>query len=315
MTLESGPEIETPDGDAVNEGDASLDLIVPDSWDENHIKLLDAWRQGDLLRGGSFSWIAPPGLDPITGVDSSIDDTSSDWNHVLAEQLRFKWVVITSQTCDIAGAGPGRRHPFIQASPVVNVDGLSQDTLINIRTRQIPHLFLLTAPSEEGTWCVDLRVSFPVSKYLLLRDTPIHGFSREMDALEFSEHVAGRIRRPSLHDALSTDLPKSIGAHIKSVNKNNPEWWENVEQLRLQVTGERLRPTSVRLIVIQETTLSPDERKIWQNWRKPFARTLKREHGISMERVHFTNIRDMRALMYASSIALRVPELERPYTW
>ncbi|MFF4059251.1 hypothetical protein ACFYZ8_21255 [Streptomyces sp. NPDC001668] len=187
--------------------------------------------------------------------------------------------------------------------------------MTEIKTHQVQHYVYLTAPPEPGDWSVDLRISLPVSKQLLMGRTPKPGFLLEADALDFAEHVAHRIRRPALHDAITTGMTKAIGAHIKSTRKNEPEWWHKVEQIRVLMEPERLRPRSVRLVIIQLETLTREERNVWNDWRKSFAKVLRKEHGIQLQQITFTNLDSMKARLYASTIPLRIRELQRAPIW
>ncbi|MFG2823095.1 hypothetical protein ACGFX4_27135 [Kitasatospora sp. NPDC048365] len=294
---------------------ASLDWVLPKSWSEEQEKALDAWKQGDLLPGGSMVWAAPAGADPITNFHTEDSGAASAWEFAAPEELTFPWVIITSQTCDIAGVGPGARHSFVQVSPVVALNGVAADKLMEIKTHQVQHYVYLTAPPESGHWAVDLRISLPVSKQLLIDGTPKPGFAVEADALDFAEHVAHRIRRPALHDAITTNMTKAIGAHIKQVRKNEPDWWQKVEQIRILMDPERLRPRSVRLVIIQLETLTKDEKRVWNDWRTSFAKTLRKEHGIQLQQITFTNLDSMKARLYAATIPLRIPELQRAPIW
>ncbi|MEV3872316.1 hypothetical protein [Streptomyces sp. NPDC049906] len=304
--------------DAASDEFESLDSLVPETWPDDCVAALDAWKQGDLLPGSVLSWAAPPGLDPVTGIDSSGgDDTeaeSGEWQHVAVEDLRCAWAIVTSQTCDIAAAGPGARHPLVQVSPVVCISNISDNRRGAIEGHEVSHLVALTKPPSYGFWVADLRISLPVSKQLLVVNAPHPGFSSERDALDFAEHVAARLRRPSLHDFISDTMVKSISQHIKTVYKNEPEWWEQVEQLRVLVTGSRLNPESVQLVVVQQEKLDAKQRKIWRDWATSFRKVLKKE-GIVLEPLHFTTLDVMTARLYRSSVPLRVPELRRPYIW
>ena len=57
-----------------------------------------------------------------------------------------------------------------------------------------------------GEWAADLRISLPVSKAVLLRQSRVHGFREQHQTLEFAERVAAKTRRPALHDAIADGL-------------------------------------------------------------------------------------------------------------
>ncbi|MDT9699283.1 hypothetical protein [Streptomyces sp. P17] len=297
---------------------ATLDSLVPEVWPEGFTEALDAWQQGHLLPGSTLSWAAPYGLDAVTGIetdnDGEVEASSAEWCHVSVDDLRYQWVIVTSQTCDVAAYGPGARHPLVQVSPVMLMPSVSDNQRTAIERHEVAHFVSLSKPPAEGFWVVDLRVSVPVSKHLLVVNSPLSAFASEQDLLDFSEHVAARIRRPSLHDIVSGDMVKSIGQYIKSTNRGDPDWWEQVEQLRVLITGTRLSPSSIQLIVVQQTELNAKQKKIWRDWAPPFRKVLKRER-ISLSPLHFTTLDVMKARIYKESIPLRVPELLRPHLW
>lgn len=286
----------------------SLDDLQP-AWSPDSVASLDVWKQGDLLRAGPRFWAAPGGVDPvlITGADV-------DWG-VLDDGEDDGWVAVTSQTCDIAAAGPGRKQPFVEVSPAFRLpSNLDASQIENIRNWGVTYLAPLTAPPGDGVWAVDLRLTMSVSKGLLVGQQPIEGFLREADRLNFGEFLGVRKRRPSLHDVLTGELLKSLCAYVKSTSKAAPEWWQNVEQVRMRVEGDRLRPTAAGLIIIEETKLEASQRKVWRDWSSQ-ARRILRPHGITLIPMLFSTIDDLSARLYRDSVALRMPELSRPARW
>ncbi|WP_405949431.1 hypothetical protein OG588_26250 [Streptomyces prunicolor] len=296
----------------------TLDSLIPEDWSDDCVVSLDAWKQGDLLPGCTLPWAAPSGLDPVTGVDSGTDSDGEsapvNWVHISVEDFRCAWAIVTSQTCDVAAVGPGARHPLVQVSPVVRIPNISDNRRAAIEGHEVTHLVALTRPPGEGFWVADLRINFPVSKQLLVVNDPVAAFASERDALDFAEHVASRLRRPSLHDMVSDVMVRSISQYIKNVQKGEPDWWEWVEQLRVLITGERLNPESVQLVVVQQEKLEASQRKIWRDWATSFRKEL-RAAGIILTPVHFTTLDAMSARLYRNSIPLRVLELRRPHTW
>ncbi|MEV6903441.1 hypothetical protein, partial [Amycolatopsis sp. NPDC051372] len=95
-------------------------------------RALTAWAQGDILEGVGLFWATPHDVDLLTGIsaargvgtsypvyswdgqaaDENISLDPADWSNALS--------IITSQTCDIAPAGPGARHHTVQVSPLVS---------------------------------------------------------------------------------------------------------------------------------------------------------------------------------------------------
>jgi hypothetical protein len=144
--------------------------------------------------------------------------------------------------------------------------------------------------------------------------SPVDGFSGEHERLAFSEHLAARLRRPALHDALVFDFPRSLGQYIKSTAKSTPEWWQNVEGVRLLIKGDRLRPTAVQVLIVEQLELSASERKVWRDWLK-IGRATLRPHQISLGYPIFSTMEKLPASLYAASVPLNIPELGRPKTF
>lgn len=115
-------------------------------------------------------------------------------------------------------------------------------------------------------------MSVPVSKAVLLRQTRIPGFTDPAAALQFAERVAGRYRRPALHDAITTGLAPRL------------------REFRLLVTaGDRLRPTNVALIaVVLQDKLDAEDTKLLRNWRlKEKTRLVKASGTITLGPIRF----------------------------
>jgi hypothetical protein len=127
----------------------------------------------------------------------------------------------------------------------------------------------------------------------------------------FARHAARKTERPAVHDALSEALPRSIGEWIKQHGKNDVAWWQNVEQLRLRITGDRLRPRAAALVVLAETELAPKQEARWRDWQARFAKALLKEHNIVLEPIQFTSLDQLPARQFADTLWLRVPELKR----
>ncbi|WP_213003165.1 hypothetical protein [Winogradskya consettensis] len=192
--------------------------------------------------------------------------------------------------------------------------GYDQSKLASILQWEVSYLLPVTAPLSQNAWVADLRLSMPISKGLLVGRQPIEGFASEDDRLAFIEAVALRKRRPALADVLSEDVPKSLGAYIKQTDKATPEWWQQVEQVRLRIKGDRLKPNAVGLIVCESIQLSPEQRKVWRNWRTLGARIL-RPHKIKLEPTLFGTLDALPARLYRDSVPIRLTDLGRPPAW
>jgi len=311
MAKQLEPEVpEVHDRDAEAKLSRNVDEFVTSPWPSDVVENLANWKQGDLLKGSPRFWAAPASRDAIIGTEPG----DLDWS-LVADNEPEGWVVICSQTCDIAGVGPGARAPFIQVAPVFRFASTTErNTLDMVRKWSIKYLAPLTAPPDDGAWAVDLRLIMPASKGMLLGKTPRHGFSNQLDSLLFSEALGLRFRRPAVHDQISYDLPNSLNDYIKTTRRSDPEWWHKVEQVRLLVTGDRLRPTDIRLIVLSDIPLTAAEKQVWRGWMKT-CKKIVRSIDVDVRPIHFDTLDKMPARLYKDSIPVRLPELGHPPSW
>jgi hypothetical protein len=247
-------------------------------------------------------------VDALLGVLASTDGHVWEYPYVEGTDAP-KYGVITSQTCDVVTTGPGRHHPFVQVSPVVNVSHLP-DRLLQIRAGDIGYLVWLTRPPEVGSWAVDLRVSVPVSKTSLVGQAAVSAFATEGDELLFARRVADKAGRGALHDELQ-GTADALRRYLKTAAKAAPTWWEHVDEVRLLVTaGTRLHPTSARLLIIEETPRAATERNVWREFHKAQKKRLRRL-GIALEPLLFMDGKKLDVDLYRRSVPLWLPELGR----
>ena len=218
-------------GEAVpgKSGYLRFDALTQIDWSAEVVAKLDRWNQGDLIPGSPLLWAGPAGPDLVLGTKGE----GPAWEAVDEGTLGGGWSMVTSQTCDIAGTGPGRVQPFVDASPVFQMpEELTSEKADSIRAFGTTYLVALTSPPTTGLWVVDLRLSVPVSKGLLVEHDPVTPWANERDRLDLAEAIANRKRRAALHDALSSEFVDSLRAYIKNADRSEPEWWERVEQVR-----------------------------------------------------------------------------------
>lgn len=293
----------------------TVDNLLPDTWPEEVAVALDAWRQGHLIRGNLGTWVATAGcVDPVTG-----DDFSDRGEGLLAAATEISdtgFFALVSQTCDIAAAGPGRRHPFVQVCPVRDLAAVFDSQKIQqARDGELVEYVYLTKPPVPGAhWAIDLRISIPFSKGSLIGSSPLDGFACEEDELNLAARIATKYERPALHDYLSKDLVTALNALVTKARKGPADWWEDVEQFRLEIDGPRLMPKRVRLIVITDVSYSsplhlPRKhalRELWKELKRPMKRL-----AIEQGSIAFRNIDDLKAKDYRNSVPLSVPALGR----
>jgi hypothetical protein len=163
----------------------------------------------------------------------------------------------------------------------------------------------------------------PASKRLLAASGPIDAFGGdEQIRLSFAEAVARKHRRPALHDAVAETLPRSLNDYIDEMGRRvdapgqklATDWLEKVEQVRVAVTDDRLSPKAAQPFVIQREKLEPEERQRWQNWRSRAKKPLGRA-GVDLKPITFTDLDQMSARLFASSLPVSVKALGRPPVW
>jgi hypothetical protein len=293
----------------------TIDNLLPDPWPEDAVAALDLWRQGHLIRGELGTWLAAAGyVDPVTGADFTED--GEGLIAAVAEIGDTGYFAVVSQTCDIAATGPGRRHPFVQVCPVRNLGNFEQQKIQQSRDGELVEYVHLTEPPAPAVeWAIDLRISVPLSKGVLVASSPVVGFACQEDELAMAAKVAAKFERPALHDYLSKDFIDALNVLVAKARKASADWCEDIEQFRLEILeGDRLSPKRVRLVVITDVNFNAllDLRKKtslrdhWKTLKKPLKRV-----GIEQSPIAFRYIEDLKAKDYRNSIPLSIPALGR----
>jgi hypothetical protein len=287
----------------------AIDDLVPHEWPPEIAAALDIWRQGQLLAVDRGVWLAPAGVDdPVTG-----DAAPETPGGVRARSDAFGdtgYMAVVSQTCDIAVAGPGKRHPSYRR--VRSATSLrSLETIKQIKSGAVvEYVFLSKPPEGDAQWAVDLRAAVPVSKAVLAATTPIDGFANEEDELVLGARIADKFERPAIHDALAGPVIGSI-RQLLSRAKKTQRWCDEIEQLRLEIMeGTRLQPKRVRLFVYTDVPLSPDEQKPLRDEWKSHSKALMKA-GIEQAPIAFRTIDRCSLKDYREQIPISVPTLNR----
>jgi hypothetical protein len=153
-----------------------------------------------------------------------------------------------------------------------------------------------------------------VHKLALVDVTPTQGFPGEVDGLRFSDFVALRTRRPALHDALSSDLRAILNDTIQNGPNQNEDWYAQVEQIRLDIAPSRLQPDWVRIHVLCERVLTPEERALWLTCEKR-VKALFAQHNVNYGGLQFDALETVTAMQYRRWVPLPIPRLKRPPFW
>jgi hypothetical protein len=272
--------------------DLSLLASIIRTWTPGETAELDQWKQGDIIACTGFAWLPAANADPPI--------------------LAATHAIITSQTCDIIGTGPGARHPFVQVSPLVDVTGIDAGKWGSLSSGAMLDRYGLEPAELPGQWIVDLRVSTPMPKEQLLGQKPIPGFRDERGALRFAEHLADRVRRPALHDFLTEVVTREIDAEVAKGKRARPSGWcDKVDEVCFLIRGDRLQPTSFRLLVLPNSTLLPEEHQRWVDLSKAFEKRAKR-FSIKVEKQSILRYGECTAAIYRDAVPVRIPELGSP---
>ncbi len=280
------------------EGPLDLVALAPfvHGWLPDQLAALERWKQGDLVACPRLSWIT----------DGSVDGESAP---VHVWPCPAPYAVVLSQTCDLAGSGPGQRHPFVQLSPVIDTTGIPEDRWQALRNGEMTDRYAMSPAGVPGKWVADLRISVPARKELLLSHDPIPGFTDERGYLLFAEHLADRARRPALHPFLSDIMAPEIARAI-SVGRRSTDsgWCDKTSEVGFLISGGRLHPTGVKLLVLSEDLLLPPERKRWVELSETFKKRGRKE-GIEVQLPRVLTLIDCPAVIYRSAVPVRIPSL------
>jgi hypothetical protein len=296
------------------------------------VAALAEWRQGDLVEGVRLFWAGPSGLDPLSGLDY---EQPPDGGWVVA-----RWEqpndgpntapigagpatpgllgIVTSQTCDVGATGPGARHPTVQVSPLVRLDQLRPDRANEVRAGRTVDMMLVPNAPAVGEWVADLRISLPVSKSVLVAQTPVRGFVTTEQACEFAERLALKSRRPAVHDAISGFLADGLNQFVRRQRNADAGWVDRVEQFRVRAkSGDLLNPVVLELIVITlDGPLSAEETAALRQWRYEQRSQFKtKAGGALLTSPRFLTLERMKVQDYRESVPLRVPELGQGAFW
>ena len=289
---------------------ALVDHFIPSTWGNDLAGALNPWRQGDAFAGLALFWAGPEGEDPVTGAPAG---EGGDWELVYDPTARAEYGIIRSQTCDIGADGPGRKHPFVDVSPVLNASYLNKGERMQICNYAVTYLVALTEPPADGFWVADLRVSLPVSKALLVKQPRLKVFSSEDDRLDFGEMLAAKYRRPALNEVVSEGLTAALKQF--AAEPGGPAGWaDSIEQVRIMLKGDRLAPHSVTLLFTTLLPLDAATRAHLHTCRARAAKALKKG-GIRLDSLQIQTEDKIPASIYRCSVPLRVEGLGGRPTW
>lgn len=269
-------------------------------WSTAEKQALAKWSQGSLLKGAQFAF--------VTGDATALDVERS----IVSGE---GWMIVTSQTCDVGATGPGRLHPFVACSPLIPLDEFPNHLHNAIRAWNVVYLAPVGTVNDDGFWVADLRVSIPVHKNALAARTPVPGFTDGNPSLTFADHLAHKVRRPALPDAVAKELRDLLEQHVKNLPaKADGAWIDDTEHVRLELRPGPLEPDTVTVHFMTMRKLTTGEKKEWRKTYKR-AKNMLRTHDITLRPFVFVDIHDQRAPGYRDMLPLLVKGLDGPLPW
>lgn len=291
----------------------NLNDLNKQPWPKEAVAALDVWQQGDVVSvGPRVMWVGVTGEDALTGTSSDV--TSGTMTLASEEGYTSGLAVITTQTCDVIGAPPGTKQPWVQVSPVCAVD---PSQLADVQRGWLLNHVLVTADLGLGDpHAVDLRHSFPVSKSVLLQQMRKSAFRDEVDVLNLAERLAVKAGRASHHDLIGGSLAQALKSLIKAEIEKGT-WRSPIEQFRIIVAqGTRLQPRRIRLLVLTHVNAtSPLTKKVnacVKAWKRSERKALAAAQ-IDVESVEFRTIDEVRVSDYRNAVYLPIEEVTRTY--
>ena len=111
---------------------------------------------------------------------------------------------------------------------------------------------------------------------------------------------------------LSADLRNILDETIKTGPKASRGWFEDVEQLRLEIRPGRLEPDWVSIHFLCE--LTAEEEANWRTMEKRI-KALFEQHSIAFGLLRFDHLPNIKAVDYRTWVPLPIPRLARQYHW
>jgi len=187
--------------------------------------------------------------------------------------------------------------------------------MARVKRHQVIDYHYATNPPDVGDWAIDMRMSLPVSKSVLLAQKPESAFLTATEERDFGERFAAKSRRPSLHDEVSTTFVDKLRDIVKQAKNARLEWPERIEQFRFVVLdGDKLQPKKAELLVLLTEDLSDEDRRPIRDVVRKEQQRLA-DHSIVLAGAQFQPLSDCSAHLYRRSDPLYVPELSRGAFW
>ncbi len=285
-----------------------IDKGLTDEWSQEVAAAADKFQQGDLIRKPPIGFAASlkHPIWELSRLEAEADPEGEVAFLALDEGDLPPFGIILSQTCDVAEDRPAPLQPWFDVSPVVLCD--KGDPLLD-RDYAYP---LPDYPAPDGKcWVVDLRLSVPLEKGLLVGREPTNPFAdSEEKRIAFGVMLGQRRARAALAENVHVFIDETLRAH--KPRKTGKRVKKRLYKLLLQISeGGRLNPKAVRLHVItvdnQDATIELPEIGEWfQAWWDG-AREIAEQHYVNLLPPVFHDAASMDVALYDSLVELRIP--------
>src|SRR5579875_367558 len=250
-----------------------IDAGNMETWPSEVVEALERFKQGDLVGKPPFFY-AGVSRYAVWSVQGDGEEDLDDEAEVVIQLDPADgpaYGMIVTQTCDLNEQAKRRKQPWIQVVPVYPLDNADESRRHQIKTHQINYLVALDGPKlPPGFWVADLRIQVPLEKSWLVGREPIEAFADEGGYLTLAKRLAGRAERPALSNDVSNHIVVPLRERFKRLSRGRrPSIIDPVLELRLAITGSRLKPTAARLLVITKHEQVPQEVQQWFDgwWR------------------------------------------------
>lgn len=235
-------------------------------WPDRALQAVIGWKQGHLIERPQLNFV----FSRVHPIHAAARDAVAGEREIATIDT-CPYGLITTQTCDVVEERPKPREPWLQVAPVYPVSGGDRSLLPQLRKDKVGHLVLLDPPDlgQDQAWVVDLRIEVPTEKGILVDRAPIEAFRDHEGYKKLAQRLAARRERPALHPDITAQITGPLRKWLDDLDDAEAEKvHEPVEELRLDVGGTELQPSSAQLLVIVKRNEELDEeaRERWEEW-------------------------------------------------
>ena len=284
-----------------------IDRGLANRWPDEVTRAVARFKQGDLVARPPFFYAGVP-LYGIWDLTRSVGspDAGTEVFELDPDAGEPPYGLITTQTCDLDEQARQPRQPWIQLSPVYRWDDLTDDRRRQVERHEVGHLVKLTAAQlSSGFWVADLRIEFPVEKGWLVNREPMSAFADEDDRVRFADHLARRRARPALADPIIEGIVSPLRKAVGKLSKRQKSaLLDPIEEIRLSVGGDRLAPSSARILILAKTDPpSPPVVAWFDQWWTTVQKPTE-ALGLALLGTRYTTLDNLSEREYVDSISL-----------